>query len=275
MKKMIFALLVILSLANTGLAFAQEKKTTLIVPIPIGSGVSEISNPGEYIRYIYLFGLSIGGLLGMAIIVYAAIERIVSAGNEAKIKDANDRITQAAIGLVLLFGAYVILRAINPNLTNLTLPTLEKVKVPTDKTKTSLGELLEKFNKELEQAKIASAQREIELQEASEKAKTAAQQYENNKNQENLIKLLQGSVDASRALYQTMAVKSQELNRQLAVIDAQRGEAKNAGNKAEADRLNGEYGKVFDQYQQSIKDRQHQQVLWQIEEEKLRKVLAE
>ena len=128
MKKLFFISIAFALLISAHLSLAQTK---LIVPIPVnGVGQTEVSDPGSYITYIYLFGLSIGGLLGMAIIVYAAIERILSAGNESKIKDANDRITQAAIGLLLLFGAYVILQAINPNLTNLNLPVLERVKAP-------------------------------------------------------------------------------------------------------------------------------------------------
>lgn len=274
MKKILFIIILGLGIVSAFSALAVEP-TKLIVPIPVGNGVDEVNNPGEYIRYIYLFGLSIGGLLGMAIIVYAAIERILSAGNESKIKDANDRITQAAIGLVLLFGAYIILRAINPNLTNLTLPTLEKVSIKADKTKTSLGELLDKYNKELEQAALATAQREAELKEASEKAKLANQQYEDNKNRENLIKLLQSSVDASKALYWEIAAKGRELNRQLAILDIKISEAKQAGNKTEAQRLNEEYGKLYDQYKQLEADRAHQQTLWNMEEEKLKKVLAE
>ncbi|TSC89792.1 MAG: Uncharacterized protein G01um10143_282 [Parcubacteria group bacterium Gr01-1014_3] len=275
MKKLFFISLTFGLLISSNLALAQIKPTTLIVPIPIDGGVTQITNPGEYIRYIYLFGLSIGGLLGMAIIVYAAIERIVSAGNESKIKDANDRITQAAIGLVLLFGAYVILRAINPNLTNLTLPELQKVSLPTAKTKTSIGELLEKYETELEQAKLTAAQRDAELKTAVEKAKLANQQYEDNKNQENLINLLQNNVNASKALYWEIVANNDELNRQLAVIGAKADEAKLAGNKAEAERLNKEYEKLFAQYEQGRKDSQHQQLLWQSEEDKLKKALGQ
>ncbi len=190
MKKLFFISIAFILLISVHVSLAQTK---LIVPIPVnGSNQSEVADPGTYITYIYLFGLSIGGLLGMAIIVYAAIERIVSAGNEAKIKDANDRITQAAIGLVLLFGAYVILQAINPNLTNLTLPTLKKVEVPASQNKSfgdQIKDSLAQIEKDLEAqtkkqldlikqeqdaaAKIASATTELEKRKAALAANTA------------------------------------------------------------------------------------------------------
>ncbi len=137
MKKIIFIIFALLLLTSASAALAQ---TTLIVPIPGAPG--QIANPGQYIRAIYQFSLGFGGLAAMGIIVFAAIKRIVSAGNVAQVSDANDMIKQAVIGLVLLFSAFLILYTINPNLVSLKLATLESISL----TKVAGENVLDKIN---------------------------------------------------------------------------------------------------------------------------------
>ncbi|MEK7192011.1 MAG: hypothetical protein AAB646_00655, partial [Patescibacteria group bacterium] len=119
-KFFILSFWILMAIAAPLLAPAAEKGYTLIVPF--GSETKTIENPGQYIRYLYQFGLGVSGLIAMAIIVFAAVEWTVSAGNAAKIADAKDRIYKAIIGIVLLFGAYLILNTISPRLTELSLP---------------------------------------------------------------------------------------------------------------------------------------------------------
>ena len=123
MRKLIFIIFALLLLASASVTLAQTK---LIVPIP--GGPSQIANPAQYIRTVYQFSLGFGGLAAMGIIVFAAIKRIVSAGNVAQVGDANDMIKQAVIGLVLLFSAFLILYTINPNLVSLKLTDLQLIK---------------------------------------------------------------------------------------------------------------------------------------------------
>src|SRR3989344_7959680 len=126
------AVIVMVMVIVSGLANAQAKPadcppgtTCLIVALP---GVPQkITNPAEYIVGIYRFGLGIGGIFAMVIIVYAGIKRIVSAGNPSAIGDANDMIYNAIWGLVLLLGAFLILNTINPRLVQLRAPVLPKV----------------------------------------------------------------------------------------------------------------------------------------------------
>lgn len=73
----------------------------------------------DYFQNIWFFGITIGAVLALVAIVYGAIEWTVSAGSESRKSDAKSRITQAILGLTLLFGAYLILSFINPDLVNL------------------------------------------------------------------------------------------------------------------------------------------------------------
>ncbi|MCX7589849.1 MAG: pilin [Patescibacteria group bacterium] len=89
--------------------------------------------PGKLINQFYEFLLIISGFLAFATIVYGGIQRILNANNPSKISDANERIKSAFLGILLLFGAYILLRLVNPNLVNLKLPELEEIKVEQEK----------------------------------------------------------------------------------------------------------------------------------------------
>lgn len=88
-------------------------------------------NPAGIIINFYQFALMLGGLLAFVIIVFAAIQHTVSADNPSKQSDAKDMIKQALLGLLLLAGAYIVLNTINPRLTNLKLPTLNRLATST------------------------------------------------------------------------------------------------------------------------------------------------
>ena len=75
-------------------------------------------------RSIILFAYSIAGILALAMLIYAGVQYTVSAGNATIQKDAQDRIWQAIIGLVLLFSSYIILYTINPQLVRIKEPVI-------------------------------------------------------------------------------------------------------------------------------------------------------
>ncbi|MBU2101514.1 pilin, partial [Patescibacteria group bacterium] len=57
--------------------------------------------------------------LALAIIIYGGVSYAASAGNPSRISEAKKWITSAFLGLGLLFGSYLILGFINPNLTRI------------------------------------------------------------------------------------------------------------------------------------------------------------
>ena len=73
----------------------------------------------QYIRTIYTFGLGLVSLFAVAIIIFGGIKYTVSAGNPSQIEDAKEWIKAALYGLLLLLGAVLILRTVNPKLINL------------------------------------------------------------------------------------------------------------------------------------------------------------
>ncbi len=77
------------------------------------------SNIADYIKNIYIYGVSIAGILAVGVVVFGAIYYAVSGGNPDKQRDARSYITSALWGLALLLGSYLILNTINPQITAL------------------------------------------------------------------------------------------------------------------------------------------------------------
>jgi hypothetical protein len=85
------------------------------------------ATPGVYIANFYQLALLLGGVLAVGGVVYGGVLYAASAGNSSRQSEGKEWIEAALLGLLLLAGAYVILNTINPNLTNLNLPTVSIV----------------------------------------------------------------------------------------------------------------------------------------------------
>lgn len=77
---------------------------------------------GGIINSIIAFGIGIGGVLAVAMIMYEGFlyMKEKKEGNVEKVSSAKTRITNTVLGFLLLLSIYVILRTINPELLNLT-----------------------------------------------------------------------------------------------------------------------------------------------------------
>ncbi len=101
---------------------------TISMNIP-GASPNSSSTPGAFVANFYQFALMIGGVLAFGVIVYGGVRYMASVGNPSGQSDAKEWIEAALLGLLLLVGAYFILNVINPQLLNLTLPTLTAVNI--------------------------------------------------------------------------------------------------------------------------------------------------
>ena len=128
MKKLKF--LILFSFFAAGRAHAID-----LTPI---SQLQPTTDPGgdlaNWVQSFYLFSLVGGVFLAVGVIVWAGIRYSLAAGNPSTQSDARDQILQAILGLVLLFGAFIVLNTINPTLTTLSPITLSTVTAPTAAT---------------------------------------------------------------------------------------------------------------------------------------------
>lgn len=92
---------------------------------PAGTSIGDGTTITTLVKYIYEWGISIGILLAFVAVVVAGFTYMTSVGNANKIKEAQDNIKDAFIGLALLLSSWLILNTINPSLTNLTMPNID------------------------------------------------------------------------------------------------------------------------------------------------------
>lgn len=84
-------------------------------------------NPVGWVANFYQFALAASGVLAFGAIVYGGFKYTLAAGNPSGQSEAKQWIWGALQGIILLAAAYLILRTINPKLTELRLPTLRSI----------------------------------------------------------------------------------------------------------------------------------------------------
>ncbi|MHB9019267.1 MAG: pilin [Minisyncoccota bacterium] len=82
-----------------------------------------------YIARLYQFGFGIVGVVALLMIIIGAAKYTLSAGSFASKDEAKEQITEAIYGILLLFGAYLVLYTINPGLVSIQAPTLTTISV--------------------------------------------------------------------------------------------------------------------------------------------------
>lgn len=82
-------------------------------------------SPAEYIVALYRLAIYAAIIAAIIQITIAGISYATAGDNASKQKEATGQIKDAVVGLVLILSAVLILRVINPNLTQLKLPGIE------------------------------------------------------------------------------------------------------------------------------------------------------
>lgn len=82
---------------------------------------------GGYVSSFYIFFAGVAGILAVVVMMWGGFHYITSAGNPQKMKQGQEIISNAVIGLILVLTSYVLLRTINPNLLSLNLTSLSYV----------------------------------------------------------------------------------------------------------------------------------------------------
>ncbi len=132
MKKFLLTIL-LLSIFFALAGFAQAA-TTIVKDYPELPGTDK---PGEakkgeelpqFIKYLFMFSLSIVGIIGLAAIIIGAFGYLTAVGNPQQAAKAKEQIFSALLGILLLLGSYLLLSIINPDLLSLGVK-LKKVQV--------------------------------------------------------------------------------------------------------------------------------------------------
>lgn len=110
---------------------AADEGYILLEPLPWTENV-EGGELSTYLESLFVFGISIAGILAVLMIVIGGIQYMTAYGNPGKVGDAKNRIYQALLGLLLAISAWLILYTINPDLVKgvLTIPPITSLPSP-------------------------------------------------------------------------------------------------------------------------------------------------
>jgi hypothetical protein len=101
----------------------NDKGEPVAVPAPCYSAASL----PDFVRRIYTFSIGVIAVVAVFMIMIAGLTLIFAAGNASAISRAKSRITVSILGVVLALLSYAILDTLNPRLTNLSLPGIQKI----------------------------------------------------------------------------------------------------------------------------------------------------
>lgn len=91
------------------------------------SGKKTFVNFGDFIKWIYQYGIQVAAVLAVIMIIVAGIQWATSAGSSERVSSARKRIGGALMGLFLALLSYMLLNLINPYMVNLRMPQVWKI----------------------------------------------------------------------------------------------------------------------------------------------------
>lgn len=124
MKKYILIMILLLAISYVPRATMAQVELETGLPTVPSTGLTPGQELPSYIKYLFLFGLSLITIVALTQMIIGGVTYILAAGNAAKVEDAKNMIQQALLGLGLLLVSYLLLRTINPDLVSLRNPNI-------------------------------------------------------------------------------------------------------------------------------------------------------
>ncbi len=198
-RKLFIFLFTVFTLLGSGIVFAQNLETQYPT-LPGGLKLSLHPTLPEFILYVYYLLLAVSGFFAIGSLILGGIQYITSGGNGATQTEARKQVSGAVLGILVLFGSYLLLATINPNLRILQFekpvspikkcdcsnptekickkicePVREQKKIGAELLEVPVGNLIERIVKESTLAQFASIAQQAEK--LSFEAKEAARKY--------------------------------------------------------------------------------------------------
>jgi len=93
--------------------------------VPMEQSTAGIIN---YVKAFYNYGIAIVGIAAAIMLMVGGLIWITAQGNAGKVQEAQEYVGSSIIGLFLVFGAYMILRTINPDLVDFKVRSIEAIR---------------------------------------------------------------------------------------------------------------------------------------------------
>lgn len=123
-KKYVYLLILfavaVLLLPSIQPALALEVTYPAIPAIGGGGSVTINGNSTllDYVQYFFTFAIALVGIVAVISVVISGFQILLYAGSAEKISEAKERLLGSALGVILLFASFILIRTINPALVN-------------------------------------------------------------------------------------------------------------------------------------------------------------
>ncbi len=94
--------------------------------MPLVSSQESVSSLSQYIKMLFMFGLSLVGIVALFAVVFGGINYLVSGSSQNRKLEGKRWIYAAISGIILLLFSYLIFLTLNPELVSLKEPSLEQ-----------------------------------------------------------------------------------------------------------------------------------------------------
>jgi hypothetical protein len=115
----LFLILIVVMVLFPVVVAAQSTAVNPCSMEAVKGATNRMSMLPKCINQIYVWALGISGLLGVLMVIIGGYYKITAGGNAEQSTKGTEMIWAAIIGIALLFGAYLLLNTINPQLTSL------------------------------------------------------------------------------------------------------------------------------------------------------------
>ncbi len=117
---LLFGALAVFATERCVMTELEEHPPTIEWPAsPFGSPLDATTDIPNLVKYLFEWGVGLGGLAMFIALIIAGVQYITSVAEPNKLNEAKDRIKSAVIGLALLLSSWAIFNLINPNLNEL------------------------------------------------------------------------------------------------------------------------------------------------------------
>lgn len=139
-KKIIILFIILIPILSGAANPAGTGDKTYNLLEPLSNKITSTSNPGDYIQTIYWYMIGLTIAFAVLMIIIGGLQYSLTWANASNKGEAQSRIENAIIGLVIALTAYLLLYTINPDLTSLKIKNIgESCAAPTNTRTGSAG----------------------------------------------------------------------------------------------------------------------------------------
>jgi succinate dehydrogenase hydrophobic anchor subunit len=126
LRKILYSLLIFVPIFSAKISCAAVNYD---FEIPFLAGQKSVTSLSQYVKMIFVYGLSMVGVVALFAFVYSGFRYLISGSSDTRRQESKKGMWAAFSGIVLLLFSFAILYTINPQLVSLQEPNADRISV--------------------------------------------------------------------------------------------------------------------------------------------------